>query len=142
MLMVLKLSSDTDRPLMPGGPVPDGVPTTCRTVLARTLLSAWPGRLWCWSPLAGQGSPYGTPTVVSWWEVGTPRLLSFASDGFTGVARNPGMPERPGCHRAFQGTPVFSLLHKNVINRHRWTTRDELRIAILTWIKRTYHRRR
>jgi len=36
----------------------------------------------------------------------------------------------------------FSLLQKNVLNRHRWTTREQLRIAILTWIERTYHRRR
>jgi transposase InsO family protein len=34
-----------------------------------------------------------------------------------------------------------SLLRKNVRNRRRWTTRDELRIAI-TWIERTYRRRR
>ncbi len=36
----------------------------------------------------------------------------------------------------------FSLLQKNVLNRQRWATRDELRIAIVTWIERTYHRRR
>nr|WP_313362061.1 integrase core domain-containing protein [Kocuria sp.] len=36
----------------------------------------------------------------------------------------------------------FALLHKNVLNSRRWDTRDELRIAIVTWIKRTYHRRR
>jgi putative transposase len=36
----------------------------------------------------------------------------------------------------------FSLLQKNVLDRKRWTTRDELRIAIITWIERTYHRRR
>lgn len=36
----------------------------------------------------------------------------------------------------------FSLLQKNVLNRRRWVTRDELRIAIVTWIERTYHRRR
>jgi putative transposase len=36
----------------------------------------------------------------------------------------------------------FSLLQKNVLNRRCWTTRDELRIAIITWIERTYHRRR
>jgi transposase InsO family protein len=36
----------------------------------------------------------------------------------------------------------FSLLQKIVLNRKRWTTRDELRIAIVTWIERTYHRRR
>lgn len=36
----------------------------------------------------------------------------------------------------------FSLLQRNVLDRHRWTTREELRIAIVTWIERTYHRRR
>jgi transposase InsO family protein len=36
----------------------------------------------------------------------------------------------------------FSLLQKNVLDRRRWTTRDQLRIAIVTWIERTYHRRR
>jgi putative transposase len=36
----------------------------------------------------------------------------------------------------------FALLQKNVLDRRRWTTRAELRIAIVTWIERTYHRRR
>jgi transposase InsO family protein len=36
----------------------------------------------------------------------------------------------------------FSLLQKNVLNRQPWRTRDELRIAIVAWIERTYHRRR
>jgi transposase InsO family protein len=36
----------------------------------------------------------------------------------------------------------FALLQKNVLNRRRWATREELRIAIVTWIERTYHRRR
>ena len=36
----------------------------------------------------------------------------------------------------------FSLLQRNVLDRQRWTTREELRIAIVTWIERTYHRRR
>lgn len=36
----------------------------------------------------------------------------------------------------------FSLLQKNVLNRRAWATREELRIAIVTWIERTYHRRR
>jgi transposase InsO family protein len=36
----------------------------------------------------------------------------------------------------------FSLLQKNVLDRQTWTTRDQLRIAIVTWIERTYHRRR
>lgn len=36
----------------------------------------------------------------------------------------------------------FSLLQKNVLDRQVWATRKELRIAIVTWIERTYHRRR
>jgi len=36
----------------------------------------------------------------------------------------------------------FALLQKNVLDRRRWTTRTELRLAIITWIERTYHRRR
>ncbi len=36
----------------------------------------------------------------------------------------------------------FSLLQKNVLNRQIWVTREDLRIAIVTWIERTYHRRR
>jgi len=28
------------------------------------------------------------------------------------------------------------------LNRQRWATRDQLRLAIVTWIERTYHRRR
>ena len=36
----------------------------------------------------------------------------------------------------------FSLLQKNVLDRRSWATREELRIAIVTWIERTYHRRR
>jgi putative transposase len=35
-----------------------------------------------------------------------------------------------------------SLLQKNVLNRQRWATRDELRVAIAFWIEATYHRRR
>jgi putative transposase len=36
----------------------------------------------------------------------------------------------------------FSLLQKNVLDRRSWATREELRIAIVRWIERTYHRRR
>nr|WP_267128547.1 DDE-type integrase/transposase/recombinase [Nocardioides sp. dk4132] len=36
----------------------------------------------------------------------------------------------------------FALLQKNVLDRRTWATREELRIAIVRWIERTYHRRR
>lgn len=36
----------------------------------------------------------------------------------------------------------FALLQKNVLDRRQWATRQELRTAIVTWIEKTYHRRR
>ncbi len=36
----------------------------------------------------------------------------------------------------------FGLLQNNVLDRRSWATRDQLRTAIVTWIERTYHRRR
>lgn len=36
----------------------------------------------------------------------------------------------------------FSLLQNNVLDRQAWATREDLRIAMVTWIERTYHRRR
>ena len=36
----------------------------------------------------------------------------------------------------------FSLLQKNVLDQQRWATRDDLRVAIIDWIERTYNRRR
>jgi len=36
----------------------------------------------------------------------------------------------------------FALLQKNVLDRQRWSTREQLRLAIITWIERTCHRRR
>jgi transposase InsO family protein len=36
----------------------------------------------------------------------------------------------------------FALLQKNVLDRQRWTSRHELRLAIVSWIESTYHRRR
>lgn len=36
----------------------------------------------------------------------------------------------------------FALLQKNVLDQHRWATRHQLRLAIVSWIEGTYHRRR
>ncbi|GEO94597.1 hypothetical protein KTU01_07200 [Kocuria turfanensis] len=36
----------------------------------------------------------------------------------------------------------FALLQKNVLDWRSWASRDELRIAVVTWTERTYHRRR
>ncbi|GAA3689275.1 hypothetical protein GCM10022203_23150 [Micrococcus yunnanensis] len=32
----------------------------------------------------------------------------------------------------------FALLQKNVLNRRRWQSFDQLRLAIVSWIERTY----
>ena len=36
----------------------------------------------------------------------------------------------------------FSLLQKNVLDRKVWDSREELHLAIVHWVERTYHRRR
>ena len=36
----------------------------------------------------------------------------------------------------------WSMLQTNVLNQQRWTTRQELRLAIVVWIERKYHRQR
>ena len=36
----------------------------------------------------------------------------------------------------------FGLLQNNVLDRRNWSSRQQLRTAIVTWIERTYHRRR
>lgn len=38
--------------------------------------------------------------------------------------------------------PTIALLQLNVLDRRRWATRQEPRLAIVEWIERTYHRRR
>ena len=36
----------------------------------------------------------------------------------------------------------YSLPQNNVLDHQCWAIPDELRVAIVTWIERTYHRRR
>jgi transposase InsO family protein len=36
----------------------------------------------------------------------------------------------------------FALLQRNVLDRQRWSTRAQLRLAIVTWIEKTGHRKR
>lgn len=48
---------------------------------------------------------------------------------------------RPGGVRAAMES-FFALLQNDVFNQNRWRTRQELRLAIITWMERTYHRRR
>ena len=67
------------------------------------------------------------------------RKLQRALTGH-GMAGSMGRVGAAGDNAAMES--FFSLLQKNVLNRKTWSTRDELRLAIVTWIERTYHRRR
>jgi transposase InsO family protein len=57
-----------------------------------------------------------------------------------GLAGSMGRVASAGDNAAMES--FFALLQRNVLNRQAWTTRDQLRLAIITWIERTYHRRR
>ena len=83
----------------------------------------WPAA--CCTPTAGRSSgPGSSSTPLN-------RHEMVGSMGRVGAA---------GDNAAMES--FFSLLQKNVLDRRTWATREELRIAIVTWIERTYHRRR
>ncbi len=52
------------------------------------------------------------------------------------------MSRRANCWDNAAMESFFALLQKNVLDQQAWRTREQLRIAIITWIERTYHRRR
>ncbi|BAW09320.1 integrase [Nocardia seriolae] len=57
-----------------------------------------------------------------------------------GMAGSMGRVGAAGDNAAMES--FFALLQKNVLDRRSWCSREELRIAIVTWIERTYDRRR
>jgi len=73
------------------------------------------------------------------------RGSQFRSHAYQRVLRNAGLHGSMGrvgiCDNAAMES-FFSLLQKNVLNRRRWRTREELRLAIVVWIEKTHHRRR
>jgi len=85
-------------------------------------------------------SPAGTVVVHS------DRGTQFRSTAFIRTLRSNGLTGSMGragaCGDNAAMESFFALLQKNVLDRQRWTTRDQLRLAIITWIERTYHRRR
>jgi transposase InsO family protein len=84
--------------------------------------------------------PVGTTVVHS------DRGSQFRSRAFVRVLHNNGLTGSMGrvgaCGDNAAMESFFSLVQKNVLDRQRWTTREELRIAITIWIERAYHRRR
>lgn len=57
-----------------------------------------------------------------------------------GLAGSMGRVSAAGDSAAMES--FFVLVQKNVLDRRRWVSRDQLRIAILTWIEGMCHRRR
>jgi transposase InsO family protein len=74
------------------------------------------------------------------------RGSQFRSHAFLGALRNHELRGSMGRVGTYADNAAmesfFSLLQKNVLNRQRWNTREDLRLAIVVWIERTYHRRR
>jgi len=60
--------------------------------------------------------------------------------GAAGLTGSMGRVASAGDNAAMES--FFSLLQKNVLDRHGWATRSELRYAIVTWIEHTYNHRR
>ena len=74
------------------------------------------------------------------------RGSQFRSNAFVRTIKNNGLVGSMGrvgaCGDNAAMESFFALLQKNVLDRQRWATREDLRLAIITWIERTYHRRR
>jgi putative transposase len=85
-------------------------------------------------------SPAGTVVVHS------DRGSQFRSASFVRTLKDHGLAGSMGrvgaCGDNAAMESFFALLQKNVLDRQRWSGREQLRLAIVTWIERTYHRRR
>jgi putative transposase len=85
-------------------------------------------------------SPAGTVVLHS------DRGSQFRSAAFVRTLRQHGLTGSMGrvgaCGDNAAMESFFALLQKNVLDRQRWSSREQLRLAIITWIERTYHRRR
>ena len=74
------------------------------------------------------------------------RGSQFRSTAYVRTLRNNGLVGSMGrvgaCGDNAAMESFFALLQNNVLDRQRWATREQLRLAIITWIEKTYHRRR
>ena len=74
------------------------------------------------------------------------RGSQFRSNAFLRVLKNNGITGSMGrvgaCGDNAAMESFFALLQKNVLDRQRWSTREELHLAMVVWIERTYHRKR
>lgn len=74
------------------------------------------------------------------------RGSQFRSKKFVRALRSAGLIGSMGrtgtCADNASMESFFALLQRNVLDAKRWQSREELRLAIVIWIERTYHRRR
>jgi transposase InsO family protein len=74
------------------------------------------------------------------------RGSQFRSNIFVRVLKNNGITGSMGrvgaCGDNAAMVSFFALLQKNALDRQRWSTREELCLAIVVWTERTYHRQR
>ncbi|HWC79353.1 MAG TPA: IS3 family transposase [Pseudonocardiaceae bacterium] len=74
------------------------------------------------------------------------RGAQFRSDAYRRVLRAHGLTGSMGrvgaCGDNAAMESFFSLLQKNILDTRRWRTREELRLAIVSWIETKYHRKR
>lgn len=74
------------------------------------------------------------------------RGAQFRSDAYRRLLRVHGLTGSMGrvgaCGDNAAMESFFSLLQKNVLDTRRWQTREELRLAIVSWIETKYHRKR
>ena len=69
------------------------------------------------------------------------RARSFVSTlNSAGLVGSMGRVGSAGDNAAMES--FFALLQRNVLDTQPWSTRDELAVAVITWIERTYNRRR
>lgn len=88
----------------------------------------------------------GGPSVVSGCIVHSDRGSQFRARKYTRALADDGLVGSMGRVASSADNAAmeswFALLQKNVLDRQRWATRGHLRLAIVTWTERTYHRRR
>jgi len=74
------------------------------------------------------------------------RGSQFRSKAFVRVLKNNGLVGSMGRVGAAGDNAAmesfFALLQKNVLDRQRWSTKEELHLAIVTWMEAKYHRKR
>ena len=119
------------------------------------VLDLFSRRVVGWSMSATMTAQFvADPLVMAIWRRGRPEALlhhsdrgsQFRSNAFVRTIKNNGLVGSMGrvgaCGDNAAMESFFALLQRNVLDRQRWATREDLRLAIITWIERTYHRRR